>query len=166
MMKVVSWQEIEKKLNEEAKKFLMEAYGMKLEIPVIANGRLKAAHGKFWYNKREKQSARIEISKMYIEHQPWEMVYSTLKHECIHHALFELNKPFKDGDTYFENELKKHGSHSTGTVAYKGRVVVYACTNDGCDTTYERKRRLNHNGKGYTSGCCKASLKCLGEKII
>jgi SprT-like protein len=165
-MKITDWKSIERKLTNEAKKFLIDAYGIQLDIPVRVNGRLKSTHGVFKHKSSRKESMSIEIGKTYIENHPWETVYSTLKHECIHYYLYERDLPYKDGHPYFENELKKHGSHSTGTVRYKGKVVEYVCTADGCKTTYRKKKRYPRNGQGYRSGCCKAPIKFVGEKII
>ena len=163
-MKISDWNMMQRKLYNEAKKFLMEAYGIELRIPVKINGRMKSKHGVFKHMCSYKKSVSIEIGKVYIENNSWETIYSTLKHECIHHALYELDKPFKDGHPYFEAELVKHGSHSTGTVPYRGKVVVYACS--GCGREIKRKKRYPRNGAGYTAMCCKAPIKFVGERIV
>lgn len=163
-MQVECWKSMEEKLERNAREFLMEAYGIELKIPVVINPRLKKVYGRFRYYKNRKESIRIEMSKNYIMYQDWKTIYETLKHECIHHALYELDKPYRDGDSYFESELKKHGSHSTGTVEYKGKVVEYICT--GCNRISRVKRRYPRNGAGYVCGRCESPIKFHGEKIL
>lgn len=154
---------IEQAVTEYARKFLKSAYDMDLEIPIVINGRLKSVFARFIWRKSDKKPLRLEFSKNYIMYHEPIKILETIKHECIHYALFVKGLPFRDGDSYFEKELVKHGSHSTGTSKYKGKVVVYACPN--CDTTYNRKKRYAKN-KIYYSHCCKEEILCLGEKII
>lgn len=146
-----------KNLEKIARDFLKKEYGLSLDIPVKVNGRIKNVNGRYMVNKK------IEISKTYIQFQDWKIIKETLIHECIHYALHTLGKPFGDGDEYFENELIKHGSHSTNTIKYKGKVFVYTCEN--CGTTWEKKRKLSKNKTWCCSGCHN-SIKYLGEKII
>ena len=164
-MKTFDWKAVERKLNNMAKKFVKEAYGIELVIPVRVNGRLKSAHGMFRYyaNTKKKHPLFIDISKTYIEYQDWKLVESTLKHECIHYALYMLGKPFKDGHPVFEGEIVKHGSHSTQTVPYRGKVVVYGCPK--CKQEWQKKRKYPNNGKGYRCPECKEQIVFLGERI-
>lgn len=148
---------------EYASRFLKEAYNMELEIPIVINGRLKSSFGRFIWRKSDKKPLRLEFSKNYIMHHEPIKILGTIKHECIHYALFVKGLPFRDGDDYFEKELIKHGSHSTGTSEYKGKVVVYGCPD--CETTYNRRRKYPKN-KRYLSHCCKSVIVYLGEKII
>lgn len=166
MQQVLDWKAMQKRVEKHARDFLMEAYGFELNIPIILNGRLKSKNGCFWHKSTRKESLRIEISKTYIEHQAWETVCSTIRHECIHYFLYESDRPYKDGHPVFEGELKKWNCHSTGTISYKGRVVEYECSAEDCNTVYRKKKKYPRNGLGYTSGCCKAPIKYVGEKII
>lgn len=106
-MNIQDWNAMQRKLTSEAKSFLLDAYGIELNIPVLVNGRLKRRYGQFVYNQFTQQPIKIEIGKNYITHQDWEAIRETLLHECIHYALFTLGKPFNDGDDVFEAELKK-----------------------------------------------------------
>ncbi|MFJ8247342.1 SprT-like domain-containing protein [Peribacillus asahii] len=162
-MKVNSWLMMGFKLEQEARKFLKEAYNLELEVPVLINGRLKSTYGRFVHNRVQKRPVKIEISKNYIEHQEFETVRETLLHECIHYALYMKGLPYKDGHPVFEAELKKWGSHSTGTVKYHGKVVQYACPS--CGYTYNKKKRYPRN-RAYHSGCCNKPIKFIGEKIV
>jgi SprT-like protein len=163
-MKVASWSAMRIRLEEEARKFLMEAYGLELTVPVEVNGRLKSTYGRFVYQPRGRQPLRIEMGKNYIEHQEWKTIYETLKHECIHYALFVLGKPHRDGHPVFEAELQKHDSHSTGTVQYRGKVVQYGCP--CCNAVFTKKRRYKNNGLGYRCRKCQEQIVFLGEKVI
>jgi predicted SprT family Zn-dependent metalloprotease len=71
--------------------------------------------------------------------------------------------PHHDGHPVFEAELKKWGSHSTGTVAYHGKVVQYGCP--CCKNVMNRKKRIPRNKK-YICVECKEPIVFLGEKII
>lgn len=164
MMKVNDWMVMQKKLENYARGFLMQAYGMELRIPVQVNGRLKSKNGVFWHTSTRKESLRIEISKNYIEHQEWETVLSTVRHECIHYALYELDRNYKDGQADFENELVKHKSHSTKTIAYKGKVESYGCP--CCSRVWNKKRKYPRNGVGYKCPKCKEQIKYLGQKVV
>ncbi|PEA25899.1 sprT domain-containing protein [Bacillus cereus] len=163
-MNIQDWNAMQRKLTSEAKRFLLEAYGIELNIPVLVNGRLKRRYGQFVYNQITQQPLKIEIGKNYITHQDWETIRETLLHECIHYALFTLGKPFDDGEPLFEAELKKHGSHSTGTVKYRGKVVEYGCPR--CNAIFRRKKRYPRNGAGYQCSTCKVDIKFLGEKVV
>lgn len=163
-MMVNDWKAMQKKLENEARKFLMDAYGIELKIPVEINSRLKSTFGRFSYMKSRKQSIKIEMSKTYIENQDWQIIKETLFHECIHHACYELGKPHRDGDSYFEAELRKHGSHSTGTIRYRGKVVQYGCPK--CKQVFTKKKRYPRNGLGYRCGSCKEQIEFLGEKVV
>lgn len=158
-----SWSAVRRTLEVEANKFLQKAYGLNLEVPLVINSRLKSTFGRFIYNATHRTPMRIEISKNYIENQAWSTVLETLVHECIHYALFVQNLPHRDGNPVFEAELKKWGSHSTGTVKYKGKVVVYGCP--ACEAKFHKKRRYPKN-RQYISRCCKMPIQFLGEKIV
>lgn len=166
-MIVSDWKAMERKIENATRDFLMTAYGLELDIPVKINSRMKSSLGRFRHALYpEPRATMIEISKNYIAHYDWDTIYKTIKHEAIHYACYTLGKPYKDGQDYFENELKKWDSKSTGSTSYKGRVVQYACSAEKCETVYTKKRKYKNNGASYISGCCKAPIKYVGEKII
>lgn len=164
-MEIQDWNMMQRKLEYTARKFLMEAYGMELSIPVVINPRLKSTFGRFIHRIHGRKSVRIEMGKNYIAHYDWKNIYETLIHECIHHALYEKGLPHRDGEKTFEDELVKHGSHSTGTNRYRGKVVVYKCTHENCGTEFIRKRKLAKN-RTYTCGRCDSRIQFVGEKIV
>lgn len=156
------WNNIQKKLEDKAREFLKESYGLELKVPVLVNGRLTASFGRFIY-KGSNNPLKIEISKNSIEHQEWKLVIECLIHECIHYALYMKGLPHLDGEPYFEAELKKHGAHSTNTVVYKGKAVRYGCS--GCGEVWHRRRKIR-NISQYVSGCCYKSIQFHGETIV
>ncbi|MEX3625076.1 SprT-like domain-containing protein [Viridibacillus arvi] len=162
-MKFTSWEDVQKTLEVEATEFLDRAYGIELDIPIVINSRLKSTYGCFKFKPKTREPLRIEIGKNYIENQKWETVIETLIHECIHYALYVQNLPYRDGHPLFEAELKKHGSHSTGTVKYHGKVVQYDCPS--CGKVYQKKKRYPRN-QTYKSGCCRQPIRFIGEKIV
>ncbi len=160
----IDWKTVEKELTSQARNFLQEAYGLELKIPVVVNGRLKNIHGRFLHQRNRKESLRIEIGKNYIKNQPWELIKATLIHECVHYALYELDKPYRDGEQYFERELRKHGSHSTHTVPYKGKVQQYRCPT--CGVVINRKKKYPNEAKGYAHSGCGTQIEYIGLKSI
>lgn len=150
-------------MEKTANEFLEKAYGFKLDIPIVINGRLKSVFGRFVYNAQRKEPLRIEMSKNYVTHQKATTVEETLIHELIHYALFVQNLPFNDGHPYFEAELKKWGSHSSGTVKYKGKTVVYGCPS--CNAKFRKKKRYPKNRR-YVSSCCNKAIVFLGEEVV
>ncbi|HFK1435109.1 TPA: SprT-like domain-containing protein [Bacillus cereus] len=167
MLTRAEWSDIKFKLEMTAIKFLKENYNMKLGIPIILNGKLKRTFGRFRHapHNQKRFSHSIELSRTFIEHQPWENVLSTLKHELIHYALYELGEPYRDGEKLFESELAKHGSHSSGTVRFRGEVNVYKCIG-GCGTEYRRVKKYPNNAEGYECGVCGSAIYYDGKISI
>ncbi|EPC8411117.1 sprT domain-containing protein [Bacillus cereus] len=168
MLTRAEWGDIKFKLEMVAIKFLKENYDMRLGIPIVLNGRIKRTFGRFIHaphNAKNRVSHRIEMSKNYIEHQTWENVISTLKHELIHYALYELGKPYRDGEELFESELAKHGSHSSGTLIFKGELNVYKCKG-GCGVEYRRVRKYPNNAERYTCGLCGSGIYYDGKVSV
>lgn len=143
------------------KKFLKDAYGMELAIPVKINGRLKTTLGRFRSRRENTPEGikriplSIEISRNYLINGKLEQIKRTLKHEAIHYALYVQGRNYKDGQKDFENELIKHGSHSTRTVNVKVKQlkVTYEC---GCGNEWHYARRLSNT---YSCGSCEGILK-------
>lgn len=154
-----------KEIETYADKFLKEAYGMDLEIPVEINGRLSRFLGRFIYSGTLKRPIRIEISKKYLINGSLNDILSTIRHECIHYALFCKGLPFRDGEKYFESELKKHDTHSTNTVTYKSKrnVNVYSCE---CKEEHITLRALSDKGMYHRCRKCKNYLKYEGKKLM
>lgn len=158
--------QLELELTWAADEFLIEEFALELEIPIRISRRMSKTFGSFAFTrsrKTGKQDAKeIVISANLIEHHPWEDVIDTLKHECVHYALFELGKPYRDGDAYFENTLRAHGISSTQTTEYRGFVQVYECKK--CSTQY--KRHMKGFEKRYGCGECDGFLKHVGTEKI
>lgn len=153
-------------LTEHAKTFLMDKYNLELEIPITFNGRLTLSLGRFKYYPNQNKPVNIELSKRLINHYDRETALDVLEHELIHYACFMLGKPYRDGDWYFENELKKHGVARTKTFKLKGLYHEYTCTS--CGQLVARKPRKIKDDRLhlYTSKCCNAPIKYEGQKEI
>ena len=153
-------------LERVADDFLKENFNLTLDIPIRISNRMTSMHGKFVQTVNrvtgETKSKEIVISSdLYNYHGYFKMI-DTLKHECIHYALYTLGKPYSDGETYFENTLKKHGVSSTGTTAYKGKAHLYTCKS--CDNSFNKKRRFNTDK--YVCSHCKGQLEYVKQVII
>lgn len=116
-------------IESYCKRFLKDNYNLDLAIPVVINSRLTSTLGVFIHSKIPMTPLRLEFSKKYLEYADLSDIIKLIKHECIHYALYMQNKPYKDGDAYFESELIKHGSNTTETVTFmiERNVRVYAC---------------------------------------
>lgn len=153
-----------------ARELAQEHWGMKLNIPVVENGRLTRSLGLFYYdydqNDRKKIiPLRIEIAKRLLKNYERETIVGVLKHELCHWALGVQGKPFNDGHPVFENELKRVGASSTFTIQLAGTIYTVLCSK--CKKqrqSGDSKGRLNKfvDGKRkssrYTSGCCSAKM--------
>lgn len=145
-------------IRKYARMFLKEEYNIDLNIPVELNGRLSLSLGRFTHTS--KKAIKMDFSKNLVKYYDMEEILGTIKHECIHYALFLKNKPFDDGDEYFEKELKKHGAPSTHTGAYHGKLHEYKCD---C-SKHRQVRRMNVDR--YHCGRCKSKYKYLGCVIV
>lgn len=141
-----------------AKNFLKESYDIDLDIPVELNGRLSSSLGRFIHTSS--RAVKMDFSKNLIKYYEMEEIIGTIKHECVHYALFLKNKPFDDGDDYFEKELKKHGAPSTMTSVHRGKIHEYKCD---CKVHISRRK---FNPDSYRCSKCKGNFSYLGVKIV
>lgn len=147
-------------LTEIAKAFLKEKYNMQLNIPIVLNTRISKRLGTFYHKRGYKSSTRIDIGTNTINHYPRETVIDVLKHELTHYAAYEMDMPYRDGDHYFENELKKNGIGATKTIQAKGVFHQYNCSD--CNKSVSTSKRPMKNPGNYRSRCCKAELVYIG----
>lgn len=154
----------QKWLEDNAREFLKETFNMDLYIPLVISKQMKSTFGVFRYYPSKNQPLDIRISQNLLDNYTEEQILGTLKHECVHYALYMMGKPHRDGDFYFEEVLKIYNIPATRTKSYVGPGQAYECTE--CKKVIKRKRRLNHNGRGYRSGCCNAPLAYKGKTTI
>ncbi len=150
-------------MTEEDRRFLSVNYGIDLRIPVRRNNRLKRTLGQFIHRGRE--SDCIELSGILLDYGGKEAAIDTLKHELIHYALFELEKPYRDGDPTFENELRKHNVSPTDTLECFGPIVRFECVECGNESFTETKR-VGISPQSYKTKCCKAALINVRNDVI
>jgi len=146
-----------------AKDFLKKQYNLELTVPIEINGRLKIVLGRFKNTGAiNRRPVKIEMSKQYLIHGKLEDIQSTIRHECIHYALYVTGKPYKDGERLFESELRKFDTNSTKTTSLRleRNVSLYKCS---C-TTHVKKRALRNGGKYHRCTRCKSSLTYIGKE--
>lgn len=156
----------EYQLKMYAEKFLRETYGLTLNCPLKLNGRLQTCKGRFVYSNNPRMPKRVEINKLFFENNEPNIVLDVLRHELVHYALFMLGKPYKDGDYYFERELKRLGVVSQSTINQYSIVAkrhVYLCTS--CKREHHVTRRLKHNGI-YHNCKCGGELLDRGKRMV
>ena len=155
-MKKITKDRIKNQLSLFAEDFLLENYGIGLNIPIELNGRLITTLGRFIMHDygNSKESIRIELSTKMIEHNEMDFVENVLKHELIHYALFETGYSYRDGDDDFEFELKEHGVYSTGEPNAMVKQHVYTC--ECKDVEFHQNRKDGHN---YRCRECRTRLR-------
>jgi SprT-like family. len=151
----------ELELNKLAKHFAKVCFGLELNIPVELNGRLSICLGYFQYNNKSKLPIKIVISKEVNEHYKPTSTLDTLLHEITHWACFVRNKPYSDGDDFFESELKRIGASSTGSTSIVGKFYRIVCCKCGklVATPRKEKTAFRYINKNYVSTCCGEKLK-------
>ncbi|MNV04252.1 hypothetical protein D3C71_945430 [compost metagenome] len=161
----------ERDLNIIASDFATRYFEMKFNISVKINGRKNGSGlGAFRHKVKIKQSVRLEFSKRYVEQYCDENVIDVLLHELSHWYCYESDKPYKDGDSYFENQLRRVGATSTNVVLHAGDMYVLLC--EKCNQKVgevNSVRKLSKYIRGYTKGkrrtvnhvtyCCNAGFK-------
>lgn len=149
-------------LETIANDFLKETFDMELEIPILISERMKSTYGYFKAVRNQKTPIEIRISANLLRYYTEEEILGTLKHECVHYALYMLGKPHRDGDPYFEQTLQAFGIPATGTKAYRGKAHKYECSK--CKASFTRK--VKRNMSKYISVCCETKIDYVGEVLV
>src|SRR5699024_6879435 len=164
-------------LKKEMDEFIKKNYGVRLSIPVEWSSRMKVKWGYFKvyferipvrkngriikHRKLKKEGMKIVLNKNLIEAKSKKHVLGIAKHEALHFALCITGKQFKDGEPYFEKELKRHGLPSTAvgtkTLDVVGKYWVWACKECGKIVLKGGKTRKDYS-RGYVSKCCSKGL--------
>lgn len=158
-------------LRNYAKKFLKENYDMELEIPIELNGRMSKTCG--WFRRVMQDGAskplNIELNRYFVENNDKKLVLDVLRHELVHYALHEKKKPYYDGDSYFENELRKLNIVSQSTInkysinSKPANYNIYVCNH--CEHEFQLKMALSNDGKSHKC-TCGGSLTSQGKKLL
>ena len=149
-------------LRDYASYFLERNYNVTLEIPITQNNRLTRSLGRYIHTIAGEPKG-IQLSGRLLRYGTNNVIIDVLKHELIHYALHILGKPYKDGQPYFENELRKHGSPSTNTKRV-GIYYVIQCTR--CENkSLTKTKSVIKNIKNYRSRCCHSDLIHVGNVI-
>lgn len=153
-------------LSEIADQFLRYEYGLTLAIPIKRNNRLRSTYGTFTHQRREK-ALYIELSGKLFDYADDSVIIDVLKHECIHYALFELGRDYRDGSSDFEGELKRLNVRSNldKDVPNGGLVHLYTCNK--CDRNQPVQNETAHreNCRGCSTRCCGAKLTYIRDEI-
>lgn len=149
-------------LTQAATDFLRNNYDLPLEIPIVINGRLRTAMGRYMSSYKGNPTS-IELAVFLMKYGAKSVIIDTLFHECIHYALHVKGEPNDDGHPHFEAELRKHGVGSTKTNRV-GVSVVYICTDCGKEAE-SRGKRLLRDYHGRVTRCCRAKINIVGERI-
>lgn len=159
-------------LRQYANKFLKDNYNLDLVVPLQLNGRMQRTCGWFRHYRGWNRPTCIELNKFFVENNEPTLVLDVLRHELVHYAQYMLQRPYRDGQVGFENELKRLGIVSQSTID-KYTIVskpqnrhVYECAD--CGHEYHRQRALPNGGRGYSCGkkTCKGHLIDKGKILV
>jgi len=130
-------------LTAYSEDFLKKNYGLDLPVPILINNRLRRSLGRCSIKRSMGQFIPhgIDLAGRLLQYYEIHEVYDVLRHELIHLAGVMLNKPYRDGESWFESELRKHNSASTKTIKRKGEIHVYGC--DSCSTEHKRTTKID-----------------------
>ena len=143
-------------LHRYADKFLQENFGLQLDIPVRVSKRMKSKLGAFQIKLQNKKvvSKEIVMSNSFIMNNSPETVLDVLYHECVHYALYTLNKPYRDSDREFTETLERLGIAKTRTYKYKGQAYLYECRK----CSYQFTKRVKGYNKRYICRHCRGKF--------
>lgn len=156
-------------MKNAAERFLNEEYQLPLAIPLVINGRTRSTFGQFKLLKKGTQQVpkELAISEQLLAlarfddaKQAKQIVMDVLRHELVHYALFTENKPYRDGELFFETELARLGISSSGATArrkqlsavrldYYEAIDVYRWKEAGSQTI--SLERYRHTKKDYST---------------
>lgn len=156
--------EAHQKLVKFANEFLKEHFNLSLEIPISYNGRLKNTLGQLVVSPVTNRAMKIELSKKEAISaflmKDFSTIEDVLRHELCHYALFLMDKPFMDGDKYFEDTLIKTNAPSSYAVVKKTNNKRFI-KGISYSTIYVDE---NNNEYAYTNR--KAKLRLYGNKFL
>lgn len=132
-------------MEEFANTFLKENFNLSLKIPISVNNRLTRSLGRLLISKGyySDYAVRIEISGRFLKYNSKEDILDTIKHECVHYALFILKKPYTDDSYEFISTCKRLGVGLSGSKKLKAPGYTYACS-QGCKFSSQRRKNLDY----------------------
>lgn len=126
--------------NDELRKvcevYCQKIWGHFLSVDVKIDGRIKNSLGFFRhydekrnpYANRDDLAIEIKFSRNLFENYDEKIIKSVILHELTHYYLFVSGSTeYADGEKEFEDELSRIGSHSTGKIAYCGKIYLVYC---------------------------------------
>lgn len=154
-------------LKEIAQQFIKNEYNMELDIPIKINGRFKTTLGSYRETYAGKP-VQIDIAKRLLQYADERVTAGVIKHELVHFALKKLNKPYKDGDEYFERELERlklpSSVNKERSIQYVGEKYVFKCKK--CDKQLLSSiKKVRNETKSFISPCCKSSIRYVKTTI-
>lgn len=155
---------IESNLIRKANEFLIEHYGLQLEIPFRISSRMKSTFGHVRFKRKGGKLIPFEmkLSKNLLENYSEDVILDVLYHECVHYALCMLGFPFRDADDCFKREVDRLGVSRTRTYRYKGKAYRYECK--GCGVSFVKKTKGYE--KRYMCAKCKGRFVNKGTVTI
>lgn len=149
------------KLVQIAKQFTKEEYNLKLDIPIKINNRLKTTLGRYRAT-RTGEPKQIDVSGKLLTYADDRVAISVIKHEAVHFALNKLNKPYRDGEPYFENELIRLNLPSSTkrerAILFVGEKYIFHCKQ--CKRHLQTSiKRVKNKTNSYKSKCCNSEIQ-------
>ena len=106
-----------KEIVDFAKAQLAYWWGLDLKVDIEINTRFSKSLGR--YSTINDKPLSLEFSKRLFEHYPNHIIQEVVLHELCHYACHVLGRGYHDKDLDFKQEIKRIGSHESGTVKYR-----------------------------------------------
>lgn len=150
----------EETLTKVAKHFLQKEFGLELTVPVQISGRMKSSLGLFYFERKPtNRPVSIKIAKGLVLEEGREFdVIDTLRHECIHYALFVQGLPFDDDDKEFVDTCNRLGVSLTRTTKGFADQHMWDCKH-GLKTLSSNNMRYHEKGTYYKKCGCKLTYR-------
>ena len=152
-------------LHSYARKFLVENFGLTLEIPIRISKRMKSKLGAFQikYQKQQVVSKEIVMSHTFLVNNSREIILDVLYHECVHYALYTLKKPYRDSDREFTETLENLGIARQKLIYSKHRDRL---THECRKCSYQFTKRVKGYNKRYICRHCRGRFTYKGTVAV
>lgn len=165
----MNWKQETEIINKKAKFYTRQLWNIKLDVPIVFNGKLKRTAG-YLFCDSNNNPLIIHIAKYLLnQYQHDYYVDDVLIHELCHWYSIKNNLPCKDGQLEFEELLRCVGVSSSATLIISGEYHTLKCTKCGLkigNTVYKSVALKYCNFDLYYSKCCKSEVEYSGIEVL
>lgn len=158
-------------MRKQINLFLWQHYKVKVDFKLYANKELtkKRLYSETLFHEDRSKPIEVDIEYTILIKGKKQKILETAFREATRIGCYKLGRPYKNGASDFERELKKHGLPNYGGVSEMGKELhSYECSK--CKQIWALKDKKMPKGKdpeqlGYLTGCCKEPFKYGGKKF-